>query len=220
MTRYSLLTLLFILRIPGSLAQKEIITCPYKCTDCDKTQSGTKGVCRRCLNSILKDYECYDIDISLTGCLVYGDFGKCSICKKGYIFNFKDFSCIRTSIPTLVMATSVNYWKNEEYSIRVCEGGYPTLDYRDCVSFEDAWKSFGQQPVEKCAWGGRSQELGTYCSRCSEGMVFEIDVKTGQSQCVEKKIPGCVISIGDDCFECDIWDGWYFESIGVCKKLD
>lgn len=189
--------------------------CPDKCSQCMKDTSQKIATCVSCLRSILLNNECHNIDVSFDNCLSIGHQGQCQICEKGYILNFRDWSCIPINVPTAIMATAIDYWRDGKYEIKECEGGSPSLDFRDCVKFED-----NQSPLKDCVWARRSKTYGVHCSRCKEGEMYLFNQETGITQCTsEGVIPGCIDGVtGIGCTRCDFWNGWFFGELGTCTQ--
>lgn len=213
------LLLVLLLFVSHIYAQQPVtVKCSPGCGMCRKPDSGTTGKCVSCIESFLIENECHEeIDTTLSNCLLFVDQGKCAMCKPGYALNFDDNLCFPINDPKAVTAYSYKHvWQSGEFYVSICEGGYPTTDGRDCVSFPQTMDMLTQVPTVKCLWADKADS----CLRCDQNKV-SVTYDQGETyNCSTEIMEGCLVKSDPDgnCLLCDFWNGYYSNTPGTCAK--
>ena len=93
----------------------------------------------------------------------------------------------------------------------VCKGGFRKTKGFECIDFTEEQK---RNRAKNCRWGTKTN----FCFRCEPGFA-----QFGREPCRKWNIPGCMwegsLNGKVYCLRCDMWDDWYHDGEGGCKRI-
>ena len=163
--------------------------------NCIKVPDG-RETCIECFRSRFVDNQCGTLQDD-AHCTIYSLYAlnkqKCIWCDPDYHLDPSNGS---QCLPGSIKDCEFSLLQNNKLKCFVCNKGYPSQDFTQCVPFDGGGQSMN------CLWGGRTQN-GPFCARC------RLEYTSFYGKCLQSVILGCMYAYSTQEHFCERCDGWY-----------